>query len=252
MSRLPSAIICVLIFVHTASAQSSRTPKEFFESGINHYNLGEWKDALQDFKEAYRQHPDPAFLFNIAQCYRQLGDATNAQIEYRAYLRESPEAPNREEVERLIRVTNEAIKAQHPPATSTKAPALETATSSQSGQPLQARKVRAGGVDDAARTKRTAGIALIGTGVGLVALGGAFVGLVYQANGAATSDGVYHPNQVTNRNAFEVLDAVSFSLGGAAVVAGAVLYALSRSHRSYALSPVLTSSYAGAAAIVTF
>jgi tetratricopeptide (TPR) repeat protein len=71
-------------------------------SGQSHYNLNEFSEALQDFKEAYRLHPDPAFLFNIAQCERQLGDFDEAIKFYRSYLRNKPEAPNAKEVQKKI------------------------------------------------------------------------------------------------------------------------------------------------------
>ncbi len=47
--------------------------KARYTTGQSHYNLNEFKEALQDFKEAYRLFPDPVFLFNVAQCERQLG-----------------------------------------------------------------------------------------------------------------------------------------------------------------------------------
>jgi Tetratricopeptide repeat len=44
----------------------------------------------------------PAFLFNIAQCHRQLGNKQEAIKFYRSYLRKVPDAPNAEEVRKLI------------------------------------------------------------------------------------------------------------------------------------------------------
>src|SRR6516164_1230338 len=71
-------------------------------SGQSHYNLNEFAEALQDFKEAYRLHPDPAFLFNIAQYERQLGDLDEAIKFYRSYLRNKPDATNAKEVQKKI------------------------------------------------------------------------------------------------------------------------------------------------------
>jgi tetratricopeptide (TPR) repeat protein len=69
---------------------------------VRHYDLSEWEPALIDFKEAYRNKPDPAFLYNIAQCHRKLGHANDAITFYQSYLRRAPNAGNREEVERRI------------------------------------------------------------------------------------------------------------------------------------------------------
>ena len=38
--------------------------KARYTTGQSHYNLNEFQEALQDFKEAYRLFPDPVFLFN--------------------------------------------------------------------------------------------------------------------------------------------------------------------------------------------
>ncbi|HVU49781.1 MAG TPA: tetratricopeptide repeat protein [Polyangia bacterium] len=76
--------------------------KARYMSGQSHYNLNEFTEALQDFKEAYRLHPDPAFLFNIAQCERQLGDFDEAIKFYRSYLRNKPDATNAREVQHKI------------------------------------------------------------------------------------------------------------------------------------------------------
>src|SRR5205085_2780846 len=44
----------------------------------------------------------PAFLFNIGQCHRQLGHVQDAITFYRAYLRNLPNADNRDEVKELV------------------------------------------------------------------------------------------------------------------------------------------------------
>src|SRR5437763_14279757 len=80
-----------------------------FDRGTRHYNLAEYPKALDEFREAYRNYPEPSFLYNIAQCYRQVGDKPNAIPFYRTYLRETPSAPNRDEVNRLISSLERAV-----------------------------------------------------------------------------------------------------------------------------------------------
>ncbi|GAC1504125.1 MAG: hypothetical protein NVS1B6_12000 [Steroidobacteraceae bacterium] len=104
-----------------------------FDSGTAHYNLTEYKEALGDFKEAYRLTRDSTFLFNIAQCYRQLGDSAAAANFYRSYRREAPDTSNRTEVDRLIEEMDKAAAAQHgPPQETIK---LEPARPPTSAQP---------------------------------------------------------------------------------------------------------------------
>jgi tetratricopeptide (TPR) repeat protein len=98
--------------VHAASGDPKQEAKSHFRAGQKHYNLNEFPDALMEFKEAYRLHSDPVFLYNIGQCERQLGHLEDAARFYRNYLREYPKAPNRQEVERRIDEIDETLKAQ--------------------------------------------------------------------------------------------------------------------------------------------
>jgi tetratricopeptide (TPR) repeat protein len=76
--------------------------KALYQAATRLYNVGDFRQALEKFKGAYLAKPDPSFLFNMGQCYRQLADPESAARQYRAYLRESPAAPNRAEVLRFI------------------------------------------------------------------------------------------------------------------------------------------------------
>lgn len=106
--------VSLLLFAIPARSQApdqAARVRELYESGTTHYNLREYQDALSDFKSAYRMRPDPVFLFNIAQCYRQLGDPEQAASYYRAFRRELPDAANRADVDRLIAEMDKAIAA---------------------------------------------------------------------------------------------------------------------------------------------
>ena len=101
--------------VDAASGDPTLEATSHFRSGQKHYNLNEYSDALVEFKEAYRLHSDPVFLYNIGQCERQLGHLEDASRFYRSYLREYPKAPNRQEVERKIDEIDETLRAQAKP-----------------------------------------------------------------------------------------------------------------------------------------
>jgi tetratricopeptide (TPR) repeat protein len=88
---------------HGAPADSETAEaRAHYERGLTHYNLQEYRSAIAEFKEAYRLHPSPTLLYNIAQCQRLVLDAEAALASYRAYLRSLPEAPNRVEVQGRI------------------------------------------------------------------------------------------------------------------------------------------------------
>jgi hypothetical protein len=82
--------------------EATASAKANFKQGTVYYNLNRYKEALVEFEAAYLAQPDPAFLFNIAQCHRKMGNTADAVRFYRTYLREDPKAANRVEVEKRI------------------------------------------------------------------------------------------------------------------------------------------------------
>ena len=94
------------------TAGPAESAKAHYKQGRMHYQLGEYREALKEFKEAYRLKQDPSFLYNIAQCHRQLREYSEAVKLYGNYLREAPDADNRDEVERQIRDLKAAAEKQ--------------------------------------------------------------------------------------------------------------------------------------------
>src|SRR5436190_20755952 len=88
---------------------AARAARAKYGMGMKHYNVGRYREALKEFEAGYYLKPDPAFLFNLGQCHRQLGDHEDAARQYRAYLRAWPAAPNRADVEQFIREADAAI-----------------------------------------------------------------------------------------------------------------------------------------------
>ena len=69
---------------------------------MTHYELGQFDDAIDDFKRAYELTSAPGLFFNLAQVYRMKKDAEQALYFYSTYLRLVPDATNRADVEALI------------------------------------------------------------------------------------------------------------------------------------------------------
>jgi tetratricopeptide (TPR) repeat protein len=101
MTRIVSVAL-LLALVSSARADDRAKAQEAYHAASQHYDLGEYREALEGFKEAYRNHEDPTFLFNIAQCNRQLGDKANAIRAYRSFLNKMPGARNRVQVREMI------------------------------------------------------------------------------------------------------------------------------------------------------
>jgi len=95
-----AALVCALS--SSARADNKEAAKQAYTEGKRQYDLGEYGAALDAFKRAYLNYEEPVFLFNIAQCYRAIGDRPAAVRSYRTFLRNWAKAPNRDQVERII------------------------------------------------------------------------------------------------------------------------------------------------------
>jgi tetratricopeptide (TPR) repeat protein len=90
----------------------ARAAREAYLAGSRQYDLNAFAPALESFKRAYMLYEDPALLYNIAQCYRQLHDEEQAVQFYRSYLRRLPGAPNRDEVQRRLATLEQSLAAK--------------------------------------------------------------------------------------------------------------------------------------------
>jgi len=97
-----SLALALAFSVAARGADDRESAREHFRKGQTHYALGEFEDAANEFKEAYRLRSEPAILFNIAQAMRLLGSLKQALFYYQQYLAKKPDAPNRTEVEGLM------------------------------------------------------------------------------------------------------------------------------------------------------
>jgi tetratricopeptide (TPR) repeat protein len=67
--------------------------REKFNDGNAAYEQGNFRQALEAFEAAYQLAPLPGFLFNVAQCHRQLGNYARAASSYRRFLELSEKEP---------------------------------------------------------------------------------------------------------------------------------------------------------------
>ena len=104
-------LVAAMIAALLAPAATARAGEEedraakarvHYETGMAHFNLEEWDQAIAEWEEGYRVKPVPEFLFNIAQAYRKSSRYERALTFYQRYLRLAPKADNRAEVERQI------------------------------------------------------------------------------------------------------------------------------------------------------
>jgi tetratricopeptide (TPR) repeat protein len=239
--------VLLLALVLTGAARGA--PKEgiavspearaLYERGLAHYHVGDFPQAIDEFKRAYELSKAPRLLFDLAQAQRLNKDYEPALYSYTTYLRLVPDAPNRDDVNARIAEMNRLIKEGHaretaPPPTETTpaAPVVPppttapttptTPTTSPTEKPLVA---------------RPPGRTLLWTGVGVAAGGVALMAAAAGLTGAAASAGSSldalqqshgmwdaHYQSLYDAGQREQTAAIAlWAIGGAATVAGGVL-----------------------------
>jgi tetratricopeptide (TPR) repeat protein len=101
--------------------------RELFKQAEVHFSLGEFEKALRLYKEAFKTKPMPEFLFNIGQCHRNMEQCDKALFFFRQFLVRAPEAPNRKDVEQLIRICEAEEKTKQSQTTDETEPASQPA-----------------------------------------------------------------------------------------------------------------------------
>jgi tetratricopeptide (TPR) repeat protein len=83
------ALLAVASAPATARADTAQA-RIHFERGRTFFEIDEYRKAIEEFKAAHVEKADPAFLYNIAECYRHLGENREALTYYRRFLSLAP------------------------------------------------------------------------------------------------------------------------------------------------------------------
>jgi tetratricopeptide (TPR) repeat protein len=109
------AVLLAIITCGLARAQNP-SPEELarrhHERGTSFYNLGQFEEAIAEYRKGYEQKADPVFLLNIGESYRQLGAHEKALFFYRRYLSVVPNAPNRAQIDEKVATLEQLVDAQ--------------------------------------------------------------------------------------------------------------------------------------------
>jgi len=96
------AIVALSCARARADDAATKSAKRHYAKGEKLFALGKFDKALDEYQQAFDAKPLPDFLYNIGQCYRNLGDLDQAIFSFKKYLRLSPDASDRDKVEKLI------------------------------------------------------------------------------------------------------------------------------------------------------
>lgn len=275
-------VVCLAHAIAPAPARANsddgvRSAMEHFKRGKRAYDLGHFLEAAGEYEKAYEAKESPALLYNLGQAYRGAGAHQKALNAYKAYLRNEPDAPNRDEVLRFIDALRHTIELQKqteekppvgtmpvptpPTPVPTPSPVLNPTTPIQVVVVEPPPKKREPDRNELAlgRKLRLAGIVTGGAGIGLLVAGGVFAGYAASVNDKLNNPSgdapVYNKNLESKGRADQALETAFFVAGGAAVVASVatlVVGQLKIKNNSFALAPSVGPSRVAATLKVTF
>ncbi len=115
MKGLVGVGLLLLSLIGRAAAQPGPASRAF-AAGRKLFVAGDYAAAIARFEEARALEDDPAYVYNIAQAYRLMGDCGEAGAYFRAFVRVTEAgAPNRDRAEELaVEMEACAEKAAHP------------------------------------------------------------------------------------------------------------------------------------------
>jgi tetratricopeptide (TPR) repeat protein len=138
--RVASTLVLVLFLAPReapGAPAAAAQAKKLFEQGNVHFNLGEYRTALQRYRDAYTVKPLPGFLFNIGQCHYNLEEYDKAIAAYERYLSEQPSAPNRAVVQAQIENARAALARRREAEAARHAASQPAAGSAEDTQPAE-------------------------------------------------------------------------------------------------------------------
>lgn len=134
MRRLPHGLLAITLAAGPAAAQAPAGPDAaqapadaapaekqltaqeqaavYFEKGRAFFKAKDYRSAAEQFQAAYNLDPVPILLYNMARAAEEMGDPEKAIVHYQSYLKRiGPDAEDRGEVQRRIRVMEKTIAA---------------------------------------------------------------------------------------------------------------------------------------------
>lgn len=252
------------------TAEQKKAAKDYFEQARRLYDVGKYQEAVEAYQKAYLNVEDPVFLYNIAQSHRLNNQPEDALRFYKNYLRRSPDAANRGEVEKKMadlqkEIDDKARGQNKPPApvepvtptVTTPPPAVEPPPATTAAPPVVIDTPAAPLPSDDGKGKRIAGIVLLGSGAVLLVTSVATGALANKAAKDVETATIFDPKVESRGKTYNGIAIVSGLLGVAAGITGGILLYMSGSSsepetQKVALAPVFGGGYTGAAATFRF
>jgi len=85
-----SVVLCAAMLLPAIAMAEPKTADDWYSEGETQYNLGNFDKAADAFKQGYAlesvENKKPAYLYNVAQAYRQARKCKDASFFYKRYL----------------------------------------------------------------------------------------------------------------------------------------------------------------------
>jgi hypothetical protein len=194
-----------------AHADSAGAAAKHMEKGLRLYNTQDYDGAITEWRQAYLLVPSADTLFAIGQAQRLKGDCNAAVLTYRNTMRETTKTEQRAEIQKVIDVCEEKLKAEIVERQKGPQPLPVAA-------PAAPREMHVPWYNDPLAVSL-----LIGGSAGL-AVGGTFVMLARSAEDDAEAATNYQSFASSARRAERnrTIGIVGFAAGGAMIIGGLV------------------------------
>jgi len=95
-------LLSATLTTHVVAQDDTRAQaRENFQSGVEHFEGGDYDDALASFQAAYDLRPHYSVRGNIANCLERLGRTVEARQSFRAYLSEAGDSARPEQLQEV-------------------------------------------------------------------------------------------------------------------------------------------------------
>jgi tetratricopeptide (TPR) repeat protein len=252
-----------------ASPAQKQEMMEHYERATRAYDIQKYQEAVEEYQKAYEIAGDPAMLYNVAQAYRLNGQLTEALHSYRRYLQRSPNARNREDVERKIADLEQTIETRRKAAEAEAAAARQARTpvttppAAVETPPVQAPQPPPS--ESSTNGKRVAGIVVLSVGAAAVAVAGVSGWLAAKKGddltGASMRGERFDPDVQSAGKTWNAVAIGSAIGGGVLAVVGTILIVAAggesgdkpaEAHGTALLTPVVGGGTFGMGAGITF
>jgi tetratricopeptide (TPR) repeat protein len=134
--------LCFVLVAAPAHADDKAKAKQLYDEGLRHFQVAEYPQAIDAWKQSYLLSKAPLLLFNIGQAYRLSGDCKQAMTFYDNYTDAAPAPKNQDELDQAVAACKDKVdKPANPTTNPTTATTTTTTTTAPTGTQTETKPV---------------------------------------------------------------------------------------------------------------